>query len=54
VQPLACRPALTTIRHPLEDMAAEMTRLLLERVEQPDLRIASVIFDPTLIIRQSA
>ncbi len=51
---LASRPALTTIRHPLEDMAAEMTRLLLDRIENPGRRISSVIFEPTLVLRQSA
>jgi DNA-binding LacI/PurR family transcriptional regulator len=50
----AARPALTTIRHPLEDMAAEATRLLLARVDQPDQRVTSVIFEPTLIPRASA
>lgn len=28
----ACRPRLTTVRQPVEDMAAEMVRLLLHRV----------------------
>ncbi|MEV4756866.1 LacI family DNA-binding transcriptional regulator [Micromonospora sp. NPDC049559] len=51
---LAARPALTTIRHPLEDMAAESARLLLARVDDPTLRPTSVIFEPTLVPRQSA
>jgi DNA-binding LacI/PurR family transcriptional regulator len=51
---LAARPALTTIRHPLEDMAAESARLLLARIDDPSLRAASVIFEPALVIRQSA
>lgn len=50
----ASRPALTTVRQPIEEMAAEMTRLLLDRIEQPDRRLASVIFEPTLVVRQSA
>jgi DNA-binding LacI/PurR family transcriptional regulator len=50
----AARPALTTIRHPLEDMAAEATRLLLTRIDNPDQRVTSVIFEPTLIPRASA
>lgn len=51
---LATRPALTTIRHPLEDMAAESARLLLARVEDPALRVTSVIYEPTLVVRGSA
>jgi len=50
----ACRPPLTTIRHPVEDMAAEMTRLLLGSIEKPDQRVKSVIFEPTLVVRKSA
>jgi DNA-binding LacI/PurR family transcriptional regulator len=50
---LACRPPLTTIRQPLEDMAAEMARLLLAHIEQPGRPVSSVIFDPTLVVRKS-
>lgn len=50
---LAASPALTTVRHPLEDMAAESARLLLSRVDNPGMRISSVIYEPTLVIRQS-
>lgn len=50
---LACRPPLTTIRQPLEDMAAEMARLLLAHIEQPGRPVSSVIFDPTLVVRES-
>lgn len=50
----ACRPALTTVRQPVEDMAAEMARLLLARIQTPQERVTSVIFEPTLVIRQSA
>jgi DNA-binding LacI/PurR family transcriptional regulator len=51
---VAARPALTTIRHPLEDMAAEAARLLLARIDDPEMRISSVIYEPTLVQRQSA
>ncbi|WP_329109852.1 LacI family transcriptional regulator [Micromonospora sp. NBC_01699] len=51
---LAARPPLTTIRHPLEDMAAESARLLLARIDDPELRVTSVIFDPNLVQRRSA
>ncbi|MET0418835.1 MAG: substrate-binding domain-containing protein, partial [Actinoplanes sp.] len=51
---VAARPALTTIRHPLEDMAAEAARLLLARIDDPAMRVSSVIYEPTLVTRQSA
>ncbi len=51
---LACEPPLTTIRQPVEAMAAEMARQLLMQVEHPDTPTAAVIFDPTLVVRQSA
>ncbi|MEW9549770.1 LacI family DNA-binding transcriptional regulator [Nonomuraea sp. NPDC050783] len=50
----ACRPALTTVRHPVEDMAAELARLLLEHVERPGRRPTSVIFEPALVVRDSS
>ncbi|RMI37255.1 LacI family DNA-binding transcriptional regulator [Streptomyces triticirhizae] len=49
----SARPPLTTVRQPIEEMAAEMTRLLLDRIDQPDRRLTSVIFEPTLVLRQS-
>ena len=51
---LACRPMLTTVRQPVEDMASEMARILLCRVEEPRQRPTSVIFEPTLVVRESA
>ncbi|MFD1148520.1 LacI family DNA-binding transcriptional regulator [Saccharothrix hoggarensis] len=50
---LVCRPRLTTVRQPVEDMAAEMARLLLTHVDQPGLPPKSVIFDPALVVRES-
>ncbi len=32
---LACEPPLTTVRQPVEDMAAEMARLLLRQINDP-------------------
>jgi DNA-binding LacI/PurR family transcriptional regulator len=49
-----CDPPLTTVRQPVEDMAAEMARLLVQRVERPDRPVSSVVFAPTLVIRQSS
>ncbi|MET4923414.1 LacI family DNA-binding transcriptional regulator [Streptomyces sp. PSRA5] len=50
----ACRPPLTTVRQPVEDMAAEMARLLLDRLSRPERPVTSVIFEPTLVLRASA
>lgn len=54
VAALACRPQLTTIHQPVEEMAAEMARLLVAQIRKPDTRATSVIFHPTLVKRQSA
>ncbi|UZI27065.1 LacI family DNA-binding transcriptional regulator [Streptomyces sp. VB1] len=51
---LACRPPLTTVRQPVEGMAAEMTRLLLDRLARPGAPVTSVIFEPELVVRGSA
>ncbi|MFF9921003.1 LacI family DNA-binding transcriptional regulator [Streptomyces globisporus] len=51
---LGCRPPLTTVRQPVEGMAAEMTRLLLDRLSRPDGPVTSVIFEPELVVRGSA
>ena len=51
---IACRPPLTTIRQPVEEMAAEMARLLLARIDDPDQPPRSVIFEPALVVRGSA
>jgi DNA-binding LacI/PurR family transcriptional regulator len=48
------RPGITTIRQPLEDMAAEMVRLLLDRIDGTASEPTSVIFDPELVVRESA
>ena len=51
---VAASPALTTVRHPLEDMAADSARLLLSRIEDATMRVSSVIYEPTLVVRESA
>lgn len=51
---LASRPLLTTVRQPVEDMAAEMARLLLELIDDPSRQPRSVIFNTTLVRRASA
>ena len=50
----AGRPMLTTVRQPVEEMAAEMTRILLDHIARPERGATSVIFEPALVVRQSA
>lgn len=49
----ACRPPLTTVRQPVEAMAAEMARLLIDQLSGPDRTASSVIFEPALVVRDS-
>ncbi|MCU7826069.1 LacI family DNA-binding transcriptional regulator [Kitasatospora sp. DSM 101779] len=51
---LACDPQLTTVRQPVEDMAAEMARLVLRQIAEPAKTMPMVVFRPTLVVRQSA
>jgi DNA-binding LacI/PurR family transcriptional regulator len=51
---LDCRPLLTTIRQPVEEMAAEMAEVLMAHIASPGRLPRSVIFQPTLVIRDSA
>jgi DNA-binding LacI/PurR family transcriptional regulator len=51
---LACDPPLTTVRQPVEDMAAEMARILLRQIERSDVPPSPVVFEPTLVVRGSA
>lgn len=51
---LLTRPLLTTVRQPIEEMATEMARLLLEQIGADEPRIVSTIFDPVLVVRGSA
>jgi DNA-binding LacI/PurR family transcriptional regulator len=51
---LACEPPLTTVRQPVEDMAAEMARLLLRQIDNPETPTSTAIFDPTMVHRESA
>ncbi|MGW0809292.1 LacI family DNA-binding transcriptional regulator [Nonomuraea sp. NPDC002799] len=51
---VACVPPLTTVRHPVEDMAAEMGRLLLAHLDDPGQPPTSKIFEPSLVVRDSA
>ncbi|MFJ1901203.1 LacI family DNA-binding transcriptional regulator [Streptomyces sp. NPDC088115] len=50
----ACDPPLTTVRQPVEEMSAEMARLLLKQISSPGEPVPSAIFHPTLVRRRSA
>lgn len=49
-----CRPPLTSVRQPVEDMAATMARLLDEHVRGMRTEPTSDLFEPELVIRESA
>ncbi|MYS46822.1 substrate-binding domain-containing protein, partial [Streptomyces sp. SID5998] len=51
---LTCRPPLTTVRQPVERMAAEMARLLDQHVRSERTEPACVVFDPELVVRETA
>ncbi|MEU9391934.1 LacI family DNA-binding transcriptional regulator [Streptomyces sp. NPDC048324] len=48
------RPPLTTVRQPVEEMAAEMARLLDEHILGARTEATSVVFEPELVVRESA
>ncbi len=49
-----CRPPLTTVRQPVEEMAATAARLLVEQLAGTAQQPSSVVFEPELVIRESA
>ncbi|GAA3289875.1 hypothetical protein GCM10020295_02820 [Streptomyces cinereospinus] len=51
---VTCRPPLTTVRQPVEDMAAAMARLLGEQVQGTRTEPRTLVFEPELVVRQSA
>ncbi|MFJ6912877.1 LacI family DNA-binding transcriptional regulator [Streptomyces sp. NPDC101133] len=51
---VTCRPRLTTVRQPVEEMAATMARLLDDHIRGARTEPTSVIFDPELVVRDSA
>ncbi|MFG3073929.1 LacI family DNA-binding transcriptional regulator [Streptomyces sp. NPDC048225] len=51
---VTCRPRLTTVRQPVEEMAATMARLLDDHIKGVRTEPTSVIFDPELVVRDSA
>lgn len=48
------RPRLTTVAQPVEEMAARMAAILLDRISTPTGELTSVIFEPELVVRESA
>ncbi|MEV6013493.1 LacI family DNA-binding transcriptional regulator [Streptomyces sp. NPDC051976] len=51
---LSCDPPLTTVRQPVESMAAQMVELLREQIAVPEQTLQSRVFQPTLVMRESA
>ena len=54
--PLAesARPAMSSVRQPIEEMGREMTRLLLQSIRRPGEPPRRVILDTNLVVRQSS
>ncbi|MEU6127174.1 LacI family DNA-binding transcriptional regulator [Streptomyces sp. NPDC047123] len=50
---VTCRPPLTTVRQPVEEMTAAMARLLQEHVQGSRTEPTSLIFEPELVVRDS-
>ncbi|MBM6404528.1 LacI family DNA-binding transcriptional regulator [Phycicoccus sp. CSK15P-2] len=46
-------PALTTVRQPVEDMASEMARLLLDQIADRSPVQRTSVLEPTLVVRES-
>ncbi|MFF1448427.1 LacI family DNA-binding transcriptional regulator [Streptomyces sp. NPDC058274] len=51
---VVCRPPLTTVRQPVEEMAAAMAQLLDEHIRGVRTEPTSLIFEPELVVRASA
>ncbi|SEM05180.1 LacI family DNA-binding transcriptional regulator [Streptacidiphilus jiangxiensis] len=51
---LTCDPPLTTVRQPVEAMAGQMAELLLEQIAAPERTLQSRVFQPALVVRESA
>ncbi|MCM1944928.1 LacI family DNA-binding transcriptional regulator [Streptomyces hydrogenans] len=47
-------PPLTTVRQPVEEMATAMTRLLLTHLDTGTPETGSKVFEPVLVVRESA
>jgi DNA-binding LacI/PurR family transcriptional regulator len=50
---VACRPALTTVRQPVERMSAAMAELLTEHIQGTRTDPVSLVFGPELVVRDS-
>ncbi|MGW6129612.1 LacI family DNA-binding transcriptional regulator [Cellulomonas sp. NPDC055163] len=48
------RPALTSVRQPVEEMTAEMVAILLAQIDAPERRVTASIFEATLQVRASS
>ncbi|HRU06679.1 MAG TPA: LacI family DNA-binding transcriptional regulator [Candidatus Brocadiia bacterium] len=48
-----CRPALTTVEQPVEQLAETAVSLLMDRMAHPDAPPRQVVLEPRLIVRES-
>ncbi|WP_031033905.1 LacI family DNA-binding transcriptional regulator [Streptomyces sp. NRRL F-5650] len=51
---VTCRPPLTTVRQPVEEMAAAMARMLDEQIRGTRSEPRTLVFEPELVVRDSA
>jgi DNA-binding LacI/PurR family transcriptional regulator len=51
---LTTRPALSTVRQPIEAMGREMARLLLHLIDNPGVAPGQVVFATELVVRESS
>jgi DNA-binding LacI/PurR family transcriptional regulator len=51
---LEARPPLTTVRWPVEQLARGITRILLDRIADPDAPVTARVYPPQLVVRQSS
>ncbi len=47
------RPSLTTIDYRRDILGSTATRLLMERLQNPNLPVRTVLYEPTLVVRES-
>ncbi|WP_372349296.1 LacI family DNA-binding transcriptional regulator [Streptomyces sp. KL116D] len=50
---ITCAPPLTTVRQPVEEMAAAMARILQEHITGERTEPTSLVFPPRLVVRES-
>ncbi|MFE9423629.1 LacI family DNA-binding transcriptional regulator [Kitasatospora sp. NPDC006697] len=54
VAAVTCDPPLSTVRQPVEAMAAQLAELLLDQIADPGRVLQSRVFQPELVVRESS